>query len=156
MFDLDNDPLKDLREFFINRSEALQNTSALLGGQPGVRCVHAIMDDLAIQPKLTRRMERNLIRLHELLALGNVHDPDRIEAACFAEIDPSSPIGEDICLLSDEFRDQFLAHFSAQEAPSAVLLPSRNTKAAAGRSGLLIGNGTSSSHASAKEIFYGE
>lgn len=123
MFDLHHDPLMDLREFFLNRSEALQNTSALLGGQPGVRCVHTIMDDLAIQPKLTRRMERNLIRLHELLTLENVHEPERIEAACFADIDPGSPIVEDICLLADEFTDCLRAHFNAQEEFSTALLP---------------------------------
>ncbi|UWQ52335.1 hypothetical protein [Leisingera caerulea] len=123
MFDLHHDPLKDLREFFHLRSEALQNASALLGGQPGVRCVHALMDDLAIQPKLTRRMERNLTRLHELLTLENVHDPERIEAACFAEIDPNSPIVEDICLLSDEFIDHLRALFIAQEVSSTEPSP---------------------------------
>lgn len=123
MFDLNHDPLKDLREFFLNHSEALQNASVLLGGQPGVRCVHAIMDDLAIQPKLTRRMEHNLIRLYELLTLKDVHDPERIEAACFAEIDPGSPIVEDICLLADEFTDHLRTHFTAQEKSSTALLP---------------------------------
>ncbi len=123
MFDLHHDPLKDLKEFFHDRSEAMQNASALLGGQPGVRCVHAIMDDLAIQPKLTRRMECNLTRLHELLTLENVHNPDRIEAAYFAEIDPGSPIVEDICLLSDEFTEHLQAHFTAQKDSSVALLP---------------------------------
>lgn len=123
MFDLHHDPLKDLREFFHLRSEALQNASALLGGQPGVRCVHALMDDLVIQPKLTRRMERNLTRLHELLTLENVHDPERIEAACFAEIDPDSPIVEDICLLSDEFTDHLRSLFTAQEVTSTEPSP---------------------------------
>lgn len=37
MFALHHDPLNDLREFFFIRSEALQNASVLLGGQPGVR-----------------------------------------------------------------------------------------------------------------------
>ncbi|UWQ44192.1 hypothetical protein [Leisingera aquaemixtae] len=123
MFDLHHDLLKDLREFFHLRSEALQNASALLGGQPGVRCVHALMDDLAIQPRLTRRMERNLTRLHELLTLENVHDPERIEAACFAEIDPNSPIVEDICLLSDEFVHHLRALFTAQEVSSTEPSP---------------------------------
>lgn len=122
MFDLHHDPLKDLREFFHLRSEALQNASALLGGQPGVRCVQALLDDLAIQPELTRQMERNLARLHELLTLENVHDPDRIEAACFAKIDPGSPIVVDICLLSDEFADHLQAYLTDQvDAPKALL-----------------------------------
>ncbi len=122
MFDLRHDPLKDLREFFYLRSEALQNASALLGGQPGVRCVQALMDDLETQPKLTRRMESNLTRLYEFLTLENVHEPDRIEAAYFAEIDPGSPIVEDICLLTEEFTDHLRACFCVQaDAPIALL-----------------------------------
>lgn len=123
MFDLHHDTLKNLKEFFHLRSDALQNASVLLGGQHGVRCVHAIMDDLAIQPKLTRRLERNLTRLYELLSLENVHDPERIEAACFAEIDPSSSIVEDICLLSDEFTDHLRVLFSVRKTSSETLLP---------------------------------
>ncbi|WP_027259141.1 hypothetical protein [Leisingera aquimarina] len=121
MFDLHHDPLKDLRDFFHLKSEALQNASVLLGGQPGVRCVQALLDDLEIQPKLTRRMERNLTSLYDLLTLENVHDPDRIEAACFAEIDPTSPIVENICLLSDELSDHLRMYISAQvDAPNAL------------------------------------
>nr|WP_319949354.1 hypothetical protein [uncultured Shimia sp.] len=122
MFDLHHDPLKDLREFFLNRTEALQNASALLGGQPGVRCVHAIMDDLALQPKMTRRMERNLVHLHELLTLEDLHDPEQNKASYFVEIDPGSPIWEDICLLAEELTDHLRAHFTAHEGFSTALL----------------------------------
>lgn len=93
----------------------------LLGGQPALRCVHALMDDLATQPSITRRMKSNFVRLQAVLTLGEVHDMDRIEAALFAAIDPASPIVEEICLLSDQLGEQLQAIPSgAQEAFSAV------------------------------------
>ncbi|EDZ48773.1 hypothetical protein RBY4I_3996 [Rhodobacterales bacterium Y4I] len=55
--------------------------------------------------------------------MENVHDPERIEAACFAEIDPSSSIVEDICLLSDEFTDHLRVLFSVRKTSSETLLP---------------------------------
>lgn len=123
MFDLIHDPLKDLREFFHDQSEALQNAAVLLGGQPALRCVHALMDDLATQPSITRRMKSNLVRLQAMLTLDEVHDMDRIEAALFAAIDQASPIVEEICLLSDQLGEQLQAIPSgAQEAFSAVTM----------------------------------
>lgn len=123
MFDLLHDPLKGLREFFHLQSEALQNASALLGGQPGVLCVQALMDDLAIQRTLTSRMKRNLTSLHKILSSESVHGPDRIEATCFVEIDPGSSIMEDICQLSDEFNDHLRAClFAPVDAPIVLLL----------------------------------
>lgn len=122
MFDLHLDPLKDLRVFFQLRSEALLHASSLLGGKPGLHCLQALIDDLEIQPKLTRRMERNLIRLHKLLTLQNVHDLDRIEAHYFAEIDPATPVVEELCLLSDEFTEHLQEYLAVQaEAPFALL-----------------------------------
>lgn len=105
MFDLSHDPLKELREFFHEQSEALQSASVLIGGQPALRCVHALMDGLATQTRITRRMKSNFARLQAVLALENVDDPDRIEATLFAAIDPASPIVEEICLLSDQLDD---------------------------------------------------
>ncbi len=123
MFDLNYDPLKDLREFFHDQSEALQNAAVLLGGQPALRCVHVLMDDLATQPRITRRMKGNFARLRAVLALENVDDPDRVEAALFAVIDPASSIVEEICLLSDQLGEQLQAIPSgAQEAFSAVTM----------------------------------
>lgn len=121
MFDLIHDPLKDLREFFHDQSEALQNAAVLLGGQPALRCVHALIDDLTTQPSITRRMKSNFVRLQAVLTLEDVHDMERIEAALFAAIDPASPIVEEICLLSDQLGELLRAIPSgAQEAFSAV------------------------------------
>lgn len=104
MFDLHHDPLKDLREFFQDRSEALQNSAARLGGQPALRCVHALMDDLAIQPRMTRSMKSNFAKLQDVLTLEHVHDVNSLEAGLFADVDPASPFVEEICLLSDELK----------------------------------------------------
>lgn len=106
MFDFTKDPLKDLRAFASFHSEALQNASLLLGGQPALRCIHILLDDISSAPQLTRRITRALNDLHQLLSLQNVHDPERIEAACFADIDPASPIVADLCLLSEALKDQ--------------------------------------------------
>ncbi len=105
MFDLNHDPLKDLREYFHDQSEALQNAAVLLGGQPALRCVHALMDDLATQPRITRRTKSNFARLQAVLTLESVDYPDRIEAAQFAAIVPASNTVEEICLLSDQLGD---------------------------------------------------
>nr|WP_286852456.1 hypothetical protein [Leisingera sp. UBA4491] len=110
-----------MKDFFQNQSEALQNAAVLLGGQPALRCVHALLDDLTIQPSITRRMKTNLVKLQKVLTLENVHDMDRIEAALFAEIDPASPIVEEICLLSDQLDDLLQPILSERhEAYSAV------------------------------------
>lgn len=123
MFNLHLDPLKDLREFFNHQSEALQNASVLLGGQPALRCTQALMDDLEIQPRMTHRMERNLVRLREVLTLKYAYDPERVEATCFADIDPVSPIVEEIWLLSDEFEDHLLSCFSLNRDAANALVP---------------------------------
>ena len=106
MFDFTKDPLMDLRAFASFHSEALQNASLLLGGQPALRRTLNLLDDISSAPQLTRRISRSLIDLHQLHSLQNVHDPDRIEKACFADIDPASPIVADLCLLSEALEDQ--------------------------------------------------
>lgn len=105
MFDLYHDPLKDLRDFAHLNRDALQNASLLLGGQPALKQTQSVLVDLSFAPTLTRRMARELAKLHDLLTLQNVHDPDGIEAALFADIGSASPVVEDICLLSDDLED---------------------------------------------------
>ena len=94
-----------LREFTSTNSEALQNASLLLGGQPALRATIRTLDDLGDAHALTRRMRADLQRLYELLSLTHVHDPDRPEAGYFAMIDPEWSAVEDICLLSDQLSD---------------------------------------------------
>ncbi|SHF00950.1 hypothetical protein SAMN05444279_11411 [Ruegeria intermedia] len=105
MFDLSHDPLFELRDFFNLHNEAIQNAALLLGSRPALRRNQALLDDIAAAPRLNNRLRRELAALHALLTLKHAHDPDRIEAACFAEIDPASPIVEDLCLLTEAYQD---------------------------------------------------
>ncbi|NKX28496.1 hypothetical protein HGE68_01185 [Rhodobacteraceae bacterium R_SAG6] len=105
MFDLHRDTLKELREFMLSHDVALQNASVLLGGQPALKRTQALFDDIMSAPRLTRRLKHAIVTLHDLLTLKNVHDIETLEAACFAEIDPASPIVEELCLLSDALKD---------------------------------------------------
>ena len=105
MFDLFHDPLQELREFAKFHSEALQNASLLLGGEPALKCTQILLVDLTEAPSLTRRLGAKLVALHQLLTLQNTHDWESVEAAHFSNIDPASPIVEDICLLSEALMD---------------------------------------------------
>ncbi|UWP96503.1 hypothetical protein K3X48_05880 [Aliiroseovarius crassostreae] len=106
MFDLSNDTLTSMRAFMASHSEAVQNAAYLLGGQPALRKTQSLLDDIASSLVMTRRLAQNLLDLHALLTLQNVHCDDTIEAACFADLDPASPIVEDICVLCDELEDE--------------------------------------------------
>jgi hypothetical protein len=106
MFDFTKNPLKDLRAFASFQSEALQNASLLLGGKPALQRTQRLLDDISSALQLTHRMSRELVVLHQLLSFHNVHVHERIEAACFADIDPASPIVGDLCLLNEALKDQ--------------------------------------------------
>ena len=54
-------------------------------------------------------MRQDLVGLHRLLSLDCVDDCTSLEAARYAEIDPASPIVEDICELTDLLRWHLLA-----------------------------------------------
>mgnify|MGYP000108745227 FL=1 len=106
MFDLSNDTLTSMRAFMASHSEAVQNAAYLLGGQPALRKAQSLLDEITSSLVMTRRLGRQLLDIHALLTLQNVHCGDTIEAACFADLDPASPIVEDICALCDELEDE--------------------------------------------------
>ncbi|WP_052272347.1 hypothetical protein [Leisingera sp. ANG-M7] len=54
---------------------------------------------------LTEKLKRGIVTLHDLLTLSNVHEFEPLEAACFTEIDPASPIVEELCLLADALKE---------------------------------------------------
>ncbi|UWQ47201.1 hypothetical protein [Leisingera aquaemixtae] len=110
MFDFHQDALKDLRDFMSSHHEALQNASFLLGGQPALRRTQALLDDITGERRLTGRLKRGIVKLHDLLTLSNVHEFETLEAACFAEIDPASPIVEELCLLADALKEAIHRH----------------------------------------------
>jgi hypothetical protein len=101
MFDFANPAHDELREFLHSNLEALQNASLLLGGKPALKATCALIEEVCDTQVLNRKQKQGLVRLHELLSLAHVHNPNRPEAAYFAELDPAAPYVEDICLLSD-------------------------------------------------------
>lgn len=98
-----------LAQFLSDNAEALVTAAALLGAQPAVRRTARLLEDIVDAQRLTRALRHELIELHRLLALDRVGDPESIEAACFAEIDPASPAVEDICELTDGLRSHLCA-----------------------------------------------
>lgn len=99
------DPFAPLREFVGSHREALINAAELLGGPRGARLALDALDGLAFESVLSRRTRRRFAALLELLSLEHVHDETREEAARFAAIDPSDPVVEEICALTDGLRD---------------------------------------------------
>lgn len=105
MFHLRIHHISPLQRFVTTHSEALQNAALLLGGPPAARATGQIIEDLSTTPVVTRRMRRELEKLHALLTLEHVHDRARPEAAYFAAIDPEWSAIDEICLLSEQLRD---------------------------------------------------
>ncbi len=102
---LPNGTFSPLHHFLADHQPALRHAATLLAGQRGARLVDTIIDSLAHGDDISRATERALRDLYGILSLENVHEEDREEAALFAAIDPSLPIVEEICLLTDQFRD---------------------------------------------------
>lgn len=105
MFDCYDPALAALQTFLHDRSDALQNAALLLGGQPALRATQGLLEEVRASTALSRRLQRDLGKLHALFSLEHVHDPDRPEAGYFAAIDPSWSCVEDICLLADELAE---------------------------------------------------
>ena len=108
MFDLVSPHLCELQGFLGQYSEALQNASLLLGGNPAAMQTGRLIDEISSAVELSSRSIQGLKRLYELLTLEHVHDPSRPEAAFFAVLDPAASYVEDICLLSDALYDVVL------------------------------------------------
>lgn len=103
--------------FLLTHAEQLLNAAGLLGDRPAVRRTARLLADIAdLGPEqpLSRRLRRELVGLHRLLSLDAVHVPDSLEAALFAEIDPASPVVEDICELTDELHKHLKALVKAE------------------------------------------
>lgn len=109
--------IKGLCSFFSLNYEPLQNAALLLGGAPALRRVQSLFDDLSLNKSLTRLAKRNLVELHKVLSLHYVSDPERLECSLFAEIDPSDPVVEDICCLTDGLLDHMRAIDAASNPP---------------------------------------
>lgn len=107
-----------LVRYLCGHAEALLNAAALLGARPAVRRTARLLEELAeARQPLTRRQHAGIGDLHRLLSLEGVDDPDSLEAACFAEIDPASPVVEEICLLTDGLEAHLAALQEAEGQP---------------------------------------
>lgn len=103
--------------FLSQNSEGLQNAALVLGGGLALRRVQYLLDHLGTTRELNRRARLDLVALHELFSLKNVGDPERLETALFAEIDPMDPKVEDICWLTDQLEDHMRADDAATDLP---------------------------------------
>lgn len=98
-----------LAGFLLENSEPLINAVATLGGVPAVKRTARLLEDMTRKTRLDRRLGREAVVLHRLLTLDAVDEPDSLEAGLFAQVDPASPIVEEICLLADGLRDRLEA-----------------------------------------------
>lgn len=90
--------------FVLANAAAICSSASLLSGPIAEARVHRLIDDVSLASPLTSRLQRELDVLEDLLSLENVQDLDSVEAECFALIDPSDPVVEEICLLLDGLR----------------------------------------------------
>ncbi|WP_216823237.1 hypothetical protein [Limimaricola cinnabarinus] len=104
MFDIPMAPTA-LHLFIETNHQSLQNAALLLGGRPWLRRVQGLIDQLQLGAPLSKKLRNDVFALYELLTLEHVHDDDRPECGYFAELDPTAPYVEDICLLADELMD---------------------------------------------------
>ncbi|WP_083101071.1 hypothetical protein [Pseudophaeobacter leonis] len=98
-------PLAELQEFARFHYEPLQNAALLLAGPFALKRVQTLLDDVLSSATITRRLQVGVVDVHKLLSLYHVNNPDRIEAAYFAEIDMCDPFIEDICLMTEALTD---------------------------------------------------
>lgn len=110
--------LQSVRVFLHNHGCALANAACHLGGTTSSDAVFRLVDDLREARKLTASHMRQLARLHSLLALENVGDPSRDEAAHFASLVPGSSLVDEICLLTDALEEILFQLSSKRPAPN--------------------------------------
>ena len=115
------DELEPLRRFAGCHREAFCDAAGLLGGTCGVRTAMSVLSGLAAGGVPPRSLRHDIDRLRALLHLEGVHDLGRLEAACFASIDPFDPVVQEICLLADGLDDAIAA--SSGPALSGAMAP---------------------------------
>lgn len=91
--------------FVLSNAAALCSAALLLGGRDAEARVRRLIDDICVSLCTTSHMRGELDTIESLLGLEHVHDLDRIEAERFAEIDPMSPVIEEICILLEGLRE---------------------------------------------------
>ena len=94
--------------------------ASLLGGRAGGRRTAALIESIPGADVLTRRHLAEVAALFRLRSLQNVNVADSIEAACFAEIDPSSPVVDAIFLLTDRLSGLLQAVAEEADRPAVA------------------------------------
>lgn len=107
--------------WLMDHSDALLCASRLVGGDLSARRTARLIEAAASQTTVSRLFLADLDWLHGLLLLRNADDPDSIEAACFADIDPADPAIFEICALAEELRE----HIDAVRGEAQVLRAKR-------------------------------
>ncbi|MCF7777418.1 hypothetical protein GLP59_07110 [Sulfitobacter sp. M220] len=96
-----SDTAAPVRDYLCAHRDALSHAADLLGGNEAAKSVDWLADALAQQTPASRRADRLLDDLLDLLSLKNVGDPDRPESGYFSLICPADPAVEEIFLLTD-------------------------------------------------------
>ncbi len=114
--------LQTAREFVDEQADALLNASELLGGGQAACRTLQLIDALAGANRMSRGIRRQLSDLLALLSLDSVDDLESIEAGLFAQIDPASPVVNDICRLTDSLADliETIDEIEAEDRRNAV------------------------------------
>ncbi|MGR3565064.1 MAG: hypothetical protein ACU0FH_20470 [Heliomarina sp.] len=111
-----------IASLFAASGEGLANAAGLLAGKDGARLVSRLQEAISRGATEARSTRRDLFDLLDILALENVDDGTRPEAAYFAGIDPADPVVEEICLLTDQLREA-LVMADLERPPASRLRP---------------------------------
>ncbi|WP_417743702.1 hypothetical protein [Salipiger sp.] len=96
---------KPVLSLFAASHLAIWHAVRLLGGYEAARLVDRCVGALERDNALSHRVQIMLAQILDILSLEDVHDPNQPYMGYFAAIDPSDPVVEEICLLTDALRD---------------------------------------------------
>lgn len=97
--------IKPVMTLFSTRQTAIWHATRLLGGYESARLVDRCTAALERDKALTNCVKIMLGQILEILTLEEVDDPEKPFMGFFAAIDPSDPVVEEICLLTDALRE---------------------------------------------------
>jgi hypothetical protein len=98
-------PADPVLSFFNMNRDGIWHAVRLLGGYESARIVDRCAELLARECRVIPRTRIMLDQILSVLSLEETDDPDFPFMGCFAVIDPSDPVVEEICLLTDGLRD---------------------------------------------------
>ena len=95
---------KPILALFARKYSEIWHAARLLGGYEASRLVDRCASTLEREAAITYRVRIMLDQVLAILSLDKVDDPDQPYMGYFAVIDPSDPVVEEICILTDELR----------------------------------------------------